>query len=54
MKRLVIKLTDGSYINIEADCIDVQDGILYAWAGEFIVAVARMDFVEICYISEKK
>lgn len=54
MSRVIIKLKDNSYINISADSIDIRNGLVYAWNGEYIVAVATLDAIEFCYLSEKK
>lgn len=54
MKRVIIKFTDSSHINLPADFIDLKDGIVSAWDGDNLVAVAKIDAVEVCYLSEKK
>lgn len=54
MKRVIIKFTDGSHINLAADYIDLKDGLVTAWNGNSLVAVAKIDSVEVCYLSEKK
>lgn len=54
MTRVIIKLKDGTFININADCIDIRDGWIMAWNGEFVVAIVKADEVVSCHISEKK
>ena len=54
MKRVIFKFTDGSHVNLPADFIDLKDGIVSAWDGNNLVAVAKIDAVEVCYLSEKK
>lgn len=54
MTRVIIKFKDGEHLNIPADCIDIRDGWVFAWKGEFIVAIAKAEEVNVCYISEKK
>ena len=54
MTRCIIKFTNGEYINLPGDYIDIRDGWVMAWKGEFIVAIVRADEVLAGYISEKK
>lgn len=54
MSRVVIKFKDGEHINLQADCIDLQDGWILAWRGDAIVVIAKADEVNVCYMSEKK
>lgn len=54
MTRVIIKFKDGEHLNIPADCIDIRDGCIIAWNGDFIVVIAKADEVNACYISEKK
>lgn len=54
MSRVIIKLKDGTVINIPADCMDFRDGWVIAWNGDNIVAIAKGDEVSVCYLSEKK
>ena len=52
--RAIIKCKDGTYINIPSDRIDLRDGFVMAWNGDYLVAVVRADDVSVCYLSEKK
>lgn len=54
MKRVIIKFKDGVCQNIPGDCIDIRDGWVMAWDGEYIVAIAKAEEVVSCHISEKK
>jgi hypothetical protein len=40
MTRVIIRFKDGEHMNIPADCIDLRDGWIFAWKGDFIVAIA--------------
>ena len=54
MSRVIIKLKDGTCINIPADFLEMRDGWLIAWRDELAVAIAKGDEVSVCYLSEKK
>lgn len=54
MSRCLFKFKNGEYVNIQADCIDLRDGWIYAWRGDYIVAIVQAEEVLACYISEKK
>ncbi len=54
MAKVIIKFKNGEFINIPADCIDIRDGWIMAWRGEFIVTIVKAEEVIICYLSEKK
>lgn len=54
MKRVIIRLNDKSFINVPGDSIDVRDGLVYACDGEAVIAVAKLDSIDVCYLSEKK
>lgn len=54
MKRAIFKFTNGEHINIPADGLDLQDGVYRAWDGEYVVAYAKEELVEVVYISEQK
>lgn len=53
MKRLVIKLTDGTFINIEADKLTRDGNLLIASFGDDLKAVVNSDCVQIAYLSEQ-
>ena len=53
MKRVFIKFKDGTHTNIEADFLQIADGIITAWNGNDIVALAKLEFVQTAYLSEK-
>ena len=53
MKRVVIKCKDGEHVNVVGDFFRVDEEFLLAWNGENLVAVVRIELVEIAYISEK-
>jgi hypothetical protein len=54
MTRVIIRFKDGEHMNIPADCIDIRDEWIFAWKGDFIVAIVRADDVVSCHLSEKK
>ena len=54
MSRAIIKLKDGTHINIPSDAIDLRDGFVMAWNGDYLVAIVKADEVTVCYLSEKK
>ena len=54
MTRVIIKFKDGEHLNIPADCIDLRDGMVMAWNGEYLVAIVKAEEVNSCHISEKK
>ena len=54
MTRAIIKLKDGTYINIPGDyLLRGEDGLLTAWNGNDVVAMVRMDLVAVAYLTEK-
>lgn len=54
MTRVIIRFKDGEHMNIPADCIDMRDGWIFAWKGEFIVAIVKAEEIISCHLSEKK
>lgn len=54
MSRVVFRFKDGEHHNISADCIDLREGWIFAWKGEYIVAIVKAEEVISCIISEKK
>jgi hypothetical protein len=54
MKRLVIKLRDGTYVNVCADCLDYRKGFIMAWHGDILVAIVNAKETISCHISETK
>lgn len=54
MTRAIIQFTDGSHINIEADYIHLRedDKLLTLWRGNDLVALAKIDSVSSCHLSE--
>ncbi len=54
MTRVIIRFKDGEHLNLPADCFDFREGWIVAWKGEDIVVAAKMEEVNVCYISEKK
>ena len=54
MTRLIVSLRDETTINIPADAIDIREGWIMAWRGDFVVAMVKEDEVKLCYLSEQK
>ena len=54
MKRTIIKLKDGTVINIPADAMDTRNEWLFVWNGEDIVAVINREELKYCFIGEQK
>ena len=54
MPRAIFKFTNGDYLNIQADLIGRKDGDIEAWNGDNLVAMAKAELVDICYLTEKK
>ena len=54
MKRAIFKFSNGEHINIPADYIKLENGIYSAYDGEYAVAYAKQEFVDVVYISEQK
>ncbi len=53
MKKVVIKCKDGLYINRKGDYIRFDEDFLFAWDGENLVAVVRVELVDMAYVVEK-
>jgi hypothetical protein len=53
MKRVIIKLNDGTHINIEGDYLQRDEEYITAWLGENIVAVIKTELIQLAYLSEK-
>ena len=53
MKRCNIVLNGGSYINVAADRMAMEDNVLYVYDGNSLVAVADISVVLSAHISEK-
>lgn len=53
MTKTVIKFKDDSFINIEADNIELEKGKLLVKKREKLVAVIKLNEVISCHISEK-
>jgi hypothetical protein len=52
--RAIFKLTNGEFINVPADQIDIRDNWVCAWDGENIVAIVKIDIVASCHLSKQK
>ena len=53
MKRCIITLNGGSYINVAADRMEKEDYMLYAYDGDNLVAAVEITAVISAHISEK-
>lgn len=55
MSRAIVKLRDGTVINIRADFICRRDTQIEVWNGENnLVAIVKEEEVAYCYLSEQK
>ena len=54
MTRAVIKLKDGTYINVTANWFDIDKGMLLVRNDDIIVAIVRIREVMSCHLSEQK
>lgn len=52
MKRFLAKFSDGSYFNIRADRMEIQDTTILAWEGDKLVAYADVGSVLCAYLSD--
>lgn len=53
MRKLVANLNDGSFINIPADKMTIEENLIIAKNGEDIAAVIDTAVVLVAYISDK-
>lgn len=53
MKRVVIKGKDDLHINIEGDYFRFDEDFLLAWNGENLVAIVRVELIQMAYIVDK-
>ena len=53
--RLVVNFIDDTYVNIQADIVDVDkvNGFLYAYAKDNIVGVFNLEYIKDTHLSEK-
>lgn len=54
MPRAIFKLSNGDFINVPADAIDVRENWICAWDGEDIVAIVKEGIVDSCHLSKQK
>lgn len=54
MSRVVVRFTDGTHVNLPGDYIDIRESHIAAWNGDNLVFIAKIENVEVCYLSEKK
>lgn len=53
MKRCNVVLNGGSYINVAADRMKVEDNMLYVSDGENLVVLAEVTAIISAHLSEK-
>ena len=53
--RAVIKFTDDTYVNIQADMFDVDkvNGFLYAYTKNNLVGAFNLEYIKDAHLSEK-
>lgn len=54
MTRAVIKLKDGTYINVSANRLELRKSLIMVWNDEELVAIVKSKDVITCHISEQK
>lgn len=54
MKKVVIHLKDGNYVNVEADTIEIEKGNVIIKNGEKIVAITKIKELVSCHLSVQK
>ena len=54
MQRVVIKFKDGSHVNLPAMEIEHRGDHIFAWRGNYLIAVAALDSIVAAYVSEKR
>lgn len=54
MKKVVIHLKDGNYVNVEADTIEIEKGNVIIRNGEKIVAITKLKEMVSCHMSIQK
>ena len=54
MTKAVIKLKDGNFINIEADCFELDKGSVFVKNSGRLVAIVKVKEIVSCHISEQK
>lgn len=52
--KLVVQFSSGKYINIEADHIERDEGIVYGYHNNGLVAVIDLGTIDYLYLSEVK
>lgn len=54
MKRCVVQFRDGTYANLPADSMCVEDGMIYAKEADALVAVFDLSAILSVHLSEAK
>lgn len=54
MSKVVIKLKNGDYINVEADYIEMQGKVIVVWNDDEIKAITNTKEIVSCHMSEQK
>lgn len=53
MKRFNAVLNDGSYVNVEADRMHMEENALFVWKGQDLVAYIDVSCVLCAHLSER-
>ena len=53
MKRFIAQLNDMSFINIQADRMELVDNMLHVWSGGGLVAIVDISCIVSAHIREK-
>jgi hypothetical protein len=54
MKKVVIHLKDGNFVNVEADTIELAKSYIIVKNGEKPVAIAKIKEIVSCHMSIQK
>ena len=53
MKRCIVVMNDGRYINTEADRMEIVDNMLYVYSGDSLVALVEVTALISAHLSKK-
>lgn len=53
IKRCVVKFSNGSFCNIEADMIVREEGIIFAFNKTSLAGAFDLGFIDAIYLNEK-
>lgn len=54
MKRAIVKLDEGEYVNVEADYMDADEKYVSIHSGDKLVGIFQMEKIKCIYLSEER